>query len=284
MAKKNDLPRESHSADAGNPQQFRLMDLFALTTLVALVSAMVAPLLHGLESDYRNLLLRIISFQLLIATGAIVYYAKRRQRALDKSGAKIGAAFCGQFHWRYWPIVRTVFTIFFVISIQTLFAVVMAKNLLEYGELNGPISMLIDDWPFSHRVLHYLHYLAFLDYFFYAQYSFFLGYAFSLYRWRVYPNFIEFFEHGIVRKGTFFMPWERIEVRPSSLFADKIVIVVRTCKHPLVGQESSDSTGPKVMGSLTMAQVSDELREKVFAAAEANRVPKDNDTTPKRIH
>ncbi len=227
MADPNNPQRKNSSAVAGNPQQFRLMDLFVLTTMIALVSAMVAPLLRGLASDYRNLLLRIVSVQLLLTAGTIVYYARKRKALLDKSGSKIGSAFCGQFRWRYWPIVRTVATIVFAASFQLLFAVAMAITLLDSGEIFGPISAMIDHLPVSHRVLHYLHYLSFLDFLFYLQYSFSVGYAFSLYRWRVYPNSIEFFEHGIVRKGLALTPWKRIEVRPSSLFADKIAIVVR---------------------------------------------------------
>ena len=80
MAKKNDHPSQGHSADAGNPQQFRLIDLFALTTLVALVSAVVAPLFRRLESNFRYLLLLVVGLQLLITVGTIVYYAKKRKK------------------------------------------------------------------------------------------------------------------------------------------------------------------------------------------------------------
>ncbi len=294
MAERNDSPETSHSADAGNPQQFRLMDLFALTTLVALVSAMVAPLLRGLESDYRNLLLRIVGFQLLLAAGTIVYYARKRKRLLDKAGTRIGSAFCGQFRWRYWPLVRTVATILFVASIQLLFATVMAISILDSGQIFGPISMMIDGLPVSHRVLHYLHYLSFLDFLFYFQYSFSVGYVFSLYRWRVYPSTLEFFEHGIVRKGLYLTPWKCIEIRPSAFFDDKIAIVVRSSPLAIKNHASPDFLDPKdaagdsldvVAGTLTMAQVSDELREKVFAAAAASRIPKDDGTlAPERIH
>jgi len=278
MDKRNDSPKESDSADAGNPQQFRLMDLFVLTTLVALLSAMVAPLLRGLESDYRNLLLRIVGFQLLLAAGTIVYYAKQRKKLLDKSGSRIGSAFCGQFRWRYWPIVRTVSSIVFAASFQLLFAAAMAITILDSGQIFGPISMMIDRLPVSYRVLHYLHYLSFLDFFFYLQYSFSVGYAFSLYRWRAYPNTLEFFEHGIVKKGLSFIPWKRIEVRPSTFFDDKIAIVVRASPLAIEDRPSPDSLDSKdaargsldtVAGTIIMAQVKGELRERVFAVANA---------------
>jgi len=267
MAKRNDPQRESQSTDAGNPQQFRLMDLFALMTLVALVSAMAAPLLRGLESDYRNRLFLVLGLQLLFTTGMVSYYAGKRKKLLDKAGLKIGSAFCGQSRWQHWPVVMAFLIVLFRCISLLLFAAVIA--LLLARNLPGPVTSVLDRLPVSHRILHYLHYFSFLDYLFYALFPWSVGYTLSLYRWRAYPNSIEFFEHGIVKKGLSFIPWQHIEVRPSSFFPDKIAIVLRASKWAIADQASPDFLDSKdsIAGTITMAQVTGKLRERVFAVA-----------------
>jgi len=280
MAKRKNRPSEGLSDDTGNPQQFRLVDLFALTTLVALASAMVAPILRGIESDYRNRFLAIIGLQLIITAGTIVFHARKRKKLLEKTGPKIGVAFCGHFRWRYWPILRMFFTISIAMIFQMIIAVAMAIDFVEYGQLlHGPINGMIDLLPVSHRVLHYLHYFSFLDYLLYAQTSMFAGYAFSLYRWRAYPNSMEFFEYGIVKKGTLFTPWKRIEVRPSAFFPDKIAIIVRSSQLAIEDHASPECVDSKnhIAGSTIMAQVLGELRERVFAAANSAHEENRND-------
>ena len=219
---------------------------------------------------------------------------KSEKKLLDKTGSKIGAGYCGQFRWRYWPIARTLFTVILEVLFLILFSFAIAYSLVDHGEIIGPISMMIDRLPFSHRVLHYLHYLSFLDYLLYVRSSFKVGYAFSFLRWQAYPNTMEFFKNGIVRNGLFFMSWKSIEVRPSAFFNDKIAIVVRASSLAIEDRPSPDSLDSKdtargsldtVVGTITMAQVSNELRAKVFAAAEARRVSNDNGTlAPERIH
>jgi len=248
---------EEKPVETVNPQQFRLLDLFALMTLAAVVSAMAAPFLLGLDSEYRLRLLAVIGFQFLIVLWSIFHYARKRKRLLDEAGSKIGFGFCGQLRWRHWPIARSVLGIFFTLLWQLGIAVKISSDLWFHGELNGPVGVSIDMLPVSHRVMHYLYYFSFLDYLLYLGVSWGVGHSFSICRWRAYPGAIEFFSNGIVQRGTLFIPWERVEVRPSSLFADKIAVVVRG------GQNS-------IVGTTIMAQVTSPLRERVFEAANAS--------------
>jgi len=245
---------EEKPTEAVNPQQFRLLDLFALMTLVAVVSTMAAPILLGLDSEYRLRLLAVVGLQFLIVLWSIFHYARKRKRLLDEAGSKIGFGFCGQLRWRHWPIARSVLEIFATLLWQLGIAVKISSDLWFHGELNGPLGVFIDMLPVSHRVMHYLYYFSFLDYLLYLGVSWGVGHSFSIYRWRAYPGAIEFFSNGIVQRGTLLIPWERVEVRPSSLFADKIAVVIRGGVNSIVGMA-------------IMAQVSDPLRERVFAAA-----------------
>ncbi len=227
MTNEDTSVRQEEPVDTVNPLQIRLLDLFALMTLVALVSAMAAPFLRGFDSEYRNRLLLVIGLQLLIVVGTIVHYARKRKKLLEQSGPKIGAAFCGQWGWRYWPVTKSLLLILLLVFVQIFVAMTTADDLLQYGLLIPLYNI---------------------------QLSWFMGYAFSLYRWRVYPNSVEFFENGISQKGTSLIRWECVEVRRSSSFSDKMVLVLRM---------SPDS----IVGSTLVAQVSDQLRERIFVAA-----------------
>jgi hypothetical protein len=61
---------------------------------------------------------------------------------------------------------------------------------------------------------------------------------------------MEFYENGIAIHGTTLIPWERISVRDSKFFPDRIVVVVR----PTVGS---------IEGDTNVVQVTDSLRSKI---------------------
>lgn len=46
--------------------------------------------------------------------------------------------------------------------------------------------------------------------------------------WRVYPNSIECFENGLALGGTQLIQWDQVELRRSTFFTDRVVVVVRT--------------------------------------------------------
>ena len=84
----------------------------------------------------------------------------------------------------------------------------------------------------------------------------FAGYAFARFLWRAYPGAIEFFDNGIAAGGITFYSWANVDVRTSHLFADRLIVVLR------------DPSG-SASACTKMAQVSDTLREQIFAATSA---------------
>ena len=165
MTKEVASEKEEEPAEEVNPQQFRLLDLFAMMTLVAVVSALAAPILRGLDSEYRLRLLAVVSMQFLIVLWSVFHYASKRKRLLDEAGSKIGFGFCGQLRWRHWPIARTVLGILYAMLWQLGIAIYISNVFWMSGEFNGPVKMIIDALPISHRIMHYLFYFSFLDYF-----------------------------------------------------------------------------------------------------------------------
>jgi hypothetical protein len=80
------------------------------------------------------------------------------------------------------------------------------------------------------------------------------GMAFARFLWRVYPNSIEFFAHGISLSGVTLIPWAQVELRRSQYFADRLVVVLRPAANSIVGDTK-------------LVQVSAPLREQLLSTA-----------------
>jgi hypothetical protein len=233
-------PILSDPGEEEKPLQFRLLDLFGLMTVVALVAAVAAPVLRSFESEFRNLLFVIAAMQLAIIVTTIVYYAKKRKALCDRSGIRLGVGLSGHASWRYWPVVKSVLTGLIVVAGQVAVAFKVAHDLAQHGFVNGPFSTLLDRLPLSYQTMEIFHNVFWLiDLLYFVQLAWFVGYVFSRTRWRVYSNTIEFFQNGISRKGTDLTSWERIEFRPSTFFSDRIVLVVQASDTIVVQVSSS---------------------------------------------
>jgi hypothetical protein len=84
------------------------------------------------------------------------------------------------------------------------------------------------------------------------QLAMFSGFWFARYLWRVYPNSMEFFDHGVSIGGTTFLPWQQVELRPSRYFADRMVLVLRPAADSVTAQTR-------------LAQVPDALRVDILS-------------------
>jgi hypothetical protein len=157
------------------------------------------------------------------------WVAKQRTHSVDRGGAKLGAGFCGVIRWKQWPKVFSWLLMLLIASFQLSLAILFASFPMFFI---GNIQLWISQF----------------------QLAFFTSRAFLCFWSRVYPNSIEFFEHGIVLYGTFFLPWEQVQVRPSTLYPDRIVVVC--------GMQ-----GKVPNGTFNVVQVSDQLRHSIFAAA-----------------
>jgi hypothetical protein len=206
----------------GRPGQFRLIDLYAFMTIFALVIAMVAPIVRQIRSDHRWVLVVILCSQASIIAVVMNWESNKRKKLLNISGRRIGVGYCGDLNWRHWPLAKSLLIMLFIGAAQVTFAVAVAS---------------IPDLPFWSPGFIFQQ----------VQLSLFFAFACSRYMWRVFPNSMEFYEHGISSNGTSLIPWNRISIRDSQFFPGRIVMVIRT----KVGSIEADTI---------VVQVSDFLR------------------------
>lgn len=216
----------------GNALQFRLIDLFAIVTLCALVLAMAAPFLRRVPPDEYVTLFAVGCGQLLTVVIVMRWAASKRNKLLRKSGARIGIGYCGEIPWKHWPVARSLLTMLFIAMLQVSFALGVTAG--SRAESLSP-GMLIYE----------------------VQLCALVGLAIPRFVWRVYPNSMEFFENGVSLSGINLVPWKLISVRDSQFFPDRIVVVVR----------SEDGS----MGADTfLVQVAHRLRDAIFSASKAS--------------
>jgi len=213
--------------------QFGLIDLFAIVTLAALLSAMAAPHVREMSSENRVWLLVVAGLQFLVTTVSFALAMFQRKQLQMNSGRKMGIAPCGVIRWRHWPMVKSILLMLLFATVQLLAALMFAQ------ESNRGSSM------FNFMLMQ-------------MQLCSFAGYAFARFLWRSYPGTIEVFDNGIAVGGVMFYPWANVDVRTSHLVADRLVVVLR------------DSSG-SASACTKMAQVSDGLREQIFAVVAAER-------------
>ena len=188
-----------------DPWQYGIIDLFAILTLAALISAMAAPLFRHIQPVNRPVLVIVMMCQVLITAGTIIAAAGRRKSLLELSGQRIALGYCGQMKWRYWPLLKSILYMTAFAAAQVGLALLIA-----YETVGGFLLYQL-------------------------QLGYVTGFAFSRYLWRVYPNTIEFFENGISTDATTFLPWGRTEVRPSQYHGDRVVVVERPMAGSIAG-------------------------------------------------
>lgn len=181
------------------PTQFRLLDLFTEVTLFAVVFAILIPVLRRISIEHLLVGVGAIVVQLASAIATFVALAIRRNRMLRRSGKWLGVAFSGDVQWKHWPVVKCGLMIAGAGCLQ--FAVSL-YFMLEPWRIYSPILLLYS-----------------------LQLGYFFGSSISRLHWRSYPGVIEFYEHGITLDGRTLTPWNRVELRESSKFSDRIVLV-----------------------------------------------------------
>jgi hypothetical protein len=164
----------------------------------------------------------------LIIAVTVAAMANRRKKLFDRSGQRICVAYCGGGRWRRWPLVK---------SIVAMAALALAQLGLAAAFAVTPSAEV----AYVHIVIYQV------------QLGWFTGVAVSRFRWRVYPHAMEFFDNGVALHGWKFYGWSRAEVRPSTLYADRVVVVL---------QIQPGSIG----GETKIARVTGTLRERVLAA------------------
>jgi hypothetical protein len=204
-------PNVNHSTLPGDPRQFRIIDLFAVVTLAALLLAMAAPFVRAMTPASRKRLLVVVTCQLAVTAATMTYLAIRRAKLLQKSGRRIGIGYSGAIKWRHWPLFKSIAFMLFLAAAQLALALMYALLSTDDGQ---PPSFVI----------------------FQLQLGFSTGIALSRFKWGVYPSAVEFFDNGMSFGGTNFIGWDRSEVRTSQYLSDRVVIVMRQAKGSIAGE------------------------------------------------
>jgi hypothetical protein len=191
-----------------DPRQFRIVDLVALMTLAALVSALAAPFVRALSPEHRGKLLITTIVQLIVMAATFVTNAKSRKQVLGQAGKKIGAGYLGTLRWSR---LTCVLGMLFLGAIQLFMSFVFLDTPNRNTQV--PDNLL-----------------------FYVQLAYFSAAAISRYRWGAYPNTVEIFQHGLVFCGTRFVSWEKAEPRPSAYYSDRVTIVFRHAPQSAAGE------------------------------------------------
>ncbi|MCA9187457.1 MAG: hypothetical protein R3E01_04295 [Pirellulaceae bacterium] len=205
-----------------DPRQFRILELFGWVTIAALVCAMVAPFVRNLSGRQLTTLGASVVFQLAVIVSTLIYLAGRRQEVLRNTGRRMGVGFLGRMRWQHGPLAMSV----------------LGMLVLGVGQLAIAISLAIFDamknQPLAIPVYQ-------------VQFAVYTGSMISRFRWKLYPNAVEFFEHGVVFDGRRLIEPERIDLRASEMYRDRVVLVVRPKPNSVVGDTK-------------VVQIPDELR------------------------
>lgn len=240
--------------DAANPLQFRLLELFALTTIVAVSAAIFAPLLYRLKPELRYVLLLILAYAMVRNAGAFIRHSQKRNQFLQQAGRRWGSGLRGELSWKWWPLAKALVATVYGLTSQIVVAIALAYLLASLGYVYGPFSFFVDWLPVSYQMLDVLRYVWVLDLMLLLYFLPSTGESLSRARWRLVPNSVEFFEKGISTDGTGLVEWKYIEARESNLFPDRITLLIR-------------QTSESVAATTLVVQVSDSLRGKIFSAS-----------------
>lgn len=191
-----------------DPRQFSIVDLIALMTLAALVSALAAPFIRALSPDHRSKLLITTIVQLIVMGATITYNAKTRTQTLRQAGKKLGAGHLGALRWSR---LTCVLGMLFVGSIQLALSFIVLETSTRSSRV--PENLLFN-----------------------AQLACLSAVAISRYRWGAYPNMVEIFRNGLVFSGTRFVSWTKAEPRPSAYYSDRVTIVFRHAPQSAAGE------------------------------------------------
>gem|GEM_PF-5433146 len=204
--------------------QLSLLDLFAFMTAVAVLLAILTPIVKLMISGNYSVAIIMGVVQIAAIVWAAGHGIAERRRLTKEAGRRLGVAFYGTLAWRWWPRVKSALFLLLFLGFQ----VAMFTGMLMSTELMVVFANMIQVT------------------FYFARYAvkFFYG---------VYPSSVEIFEKGVITPQQVFVPWNRVELRPSQYFA---------------GQHALVTLSPAGFGGQTyMVRFDDELKLSAEAAA-----------------
>lgn len=203
------------------PQQFGLIHLMGLMTVLALAFALLTPLFRATSGVQNILALVVLMVPILFIAGPCVISAVRRHQILAVAGRRVGKNKIATANSRKtWQAAEAI-------------ALLILSITLVAFEL-WAICFFVDSFPTVMIISQ-------------ALVGWFASQALMQLRWNRDFGTIEFFENGMVMASFYLIPWEKLTVRQCKLSEQSVNIHFPT----------EDKYGGSAM--LTVA-VSDELK------------------------
>lgn len=191
----------SDPTDIRSPFQFRLIDAVAIMTIVALVSAMTAPLFRALTATQLQRAGWALLLELAFAAIGVCTSLYNRAELLRQGGTRLVRGFRSSERTRYGPELKSL------AAMASLATVEVALGIGVVRESKG------NEW------------LAAVVY--HAQLSFVTGRCTASFLTKTYPFTVDIFEKGIGWGTRIFVPWDQVSLRRSSFGDNRVVVVVR---------------------------------------------------------
>ncbi|MEQ1826602.1 MAG: hypothetical protein ABL921_11685 [Pirellula sp.] len=209
MAEKVELISDRSSSTLASlyPTQLTLTDILAFTCIAAILCALFVPWVAATKIEHVNRFRLVLMFDVAILVFAIVLLVRKRQLALSHTKQRMGMGFSGTIRWRAWPMICAWL---FLLGV-TMFTAVLSL---------ATAWLLSRDLPNRSWFVYLQPMLTRIPTFGFA------GFWIARFVWRAYPNAIEVFDTGIIVGAIQFVPFEKLQVKPSSLFSDRVTIVI----------------------------------------------------------
>ncbi len=191
-----------------DPQQFSIAELFWVVVLVAVVLAIATPFVRKLPLAVFNAIIIVVSFQTITIALVVAFVSRRRKRLLERSGTLLAIGSSTENQSRKWALVHTFFSIFMSVASQLFITAFLSLLISSQSSLNRFTLV----W-YGMMVLSNL-----------LGPTIFLMNGIRFLRWRIHPSTVEFFENGVAMMDTL-VPWEKVELRRSTIWRDRIMVV-----------------------------------------------------------
>lgn len=182
------------------PAQFGLIHLMGLTGGVSLATALLVPGIRALPVDLVAIMLVVLLGGLLFVIGHWMNSAKQRNSVLAIAGRR----FSDRNEDKRSPQTTR----------REILAVGVDVLLPQIGV--GSLVYLLGRSDVWHNDIYWI--IVFCE----IQVVYFVAHRSVLRRWSLSDDHVEFFENGVVAQSFQFSPWERVVVRPSQLYNDRI--------------------------------------------------------------
>lgn len=188
-----------------NPQQFSIAELFWVSVAVAVVLAIVTPLLRRLPQAVLNTVVIAAAIQSIAIVAFAGYISNRRKRMLETSGKRIVLGSSSESPSVKWAVFFSFVSIFFTVAMQLYISAGLVWALSGEGDVLSTILKVGIIWFQSMGPM------------------MFMTQSIRFLRWRIRSDAVEFFENGVAIFDLL-TPWGKVELRPSQFHQNRVMV------------------------------------------------------------